>query len=271
MTRPCKFSVAVCCSTLLAMAPVLGAQTGDLDARLANVHTGLVRLTFTARPDVCGNGNSISTHSSSHGVSWRSGSSDVAWDEECDHGPVHVVIDVRDQLPTAIRAYVGGHWRAPSGGGPPVVDWGAVPAPDAAAWFLHLARRLPATPGHDAIFPAVLADSAIVWPTLVALARDAMVPASTRKQALFWLGQAASDATASLDSIAGDSSIDEQVRAQAIFALSQRPADEGIPALIRVAKSNTDPELRRKALFWLGQSQDPRAVDLFEQILTEHP
>lgn len=54
-----------------------------------------------------------------------------------------------------------------------------------------------------------------------------------------------------------------------MFALSQRPRDEGVPALIAVAKTNKDPEIRRKALFWLGQSQDPRAIDLFEQLLTK--
>jgi hypothetical protein len=202
-------------------------------------------------------------------MTWRSESNDVTWDEECDHGPVHVVIDVRNQLPMAIRTYVGGRWRLPPDS--PTVDWGAVPALDAAAWLLHLARRLPATPGHDAILPATLADSAVVWPTLVTLARDTLLPASTRKQAVFWLGQAAGDATASLDSIASDGSVDQEVRAQAVFALSQRPVGEGVPALIHVAKSNADPEIRRKALFWLGQSQDPRAIDLFEQILTEHP
>jgi hypothetical protein len=54
----------------------------------------------------------------------------------------------------------------------------------------------------------------------------------------------------------------------AVFALSQRPRDEGIPALIAIAKNNRDPEIRKKAMFWLGQSGDPRALDLFEQILT---
>jgi hypothetical protein len=270
MTRPGRFSIAVC-STLLATAPAVGAQPSNLDAKLANVHTGSVHLTFTARPDVCGNGNSISTHSSRHGVRWTSESNDIAWDAECSHGPVHVVIDVRDQLPTAIRTYVSGHWRAPHAEDSPVADWGAVPAPDAATWLLRLARSLPAMPGQQAILPAILADSATVWPTLITLARDASVPSPTRKQAVFWLGQAAGDATASIDSLTRDSSIDEEVRAQAVFALSQRPADEGIPALIRIAKSNGDRELRRKAIFWLGQSQDPRAINLFEQILTEHP
>jgi hypothetical protein len=270
MTRRDIVSIGLC-SALLATAPAVSAQAGNLDTKLANVHTGSVRLTFTARPNVCGNGNSISTYSSRQGIRWTSESDDITWNQECGHGPVHVVIDVRDQLPTAIRTYVGGHWRAPHAGNSPVVDWGAIPAPDAATWLLQLARNLPATPGEQAILPAILADSTTVWLTLITLARDASVPSPTRKQAVFWLGQAAGDETASIDSIASDGSIDEEVRAQAVFALSQRPAAEGIPALIRIAKSNVDRELRQKALFWLGQSQDPRAIDLFEQILTEHP
>jgi len=33
-------------------------------------------------------------------------------------------------------------------------------------------------------------------------------------------------------------------------------------------RGNPDPELRRKAIFWLGQSDDPRALALFEEVLT---
>ena len=36
-----------------------------------------------------------------------------------------------------------------------------------------------------------------------------------------------------------------------------------------IARQNADPELRRKAIFWLGQSDDPRALQLFEQLLTK--
>ena len=57
------------------------------------------------------------------------------------------------------------------------------------------------------------------------------------------------------------------MRKQAIFALSQRSTDEAVPALMRIARTNGDPELRRTALFWLGQSEDPRAVTLFEEML----
>jgi hypothetical protein len=42
-----------------------------------------------------------------------------------------------------------------------------------------------------------------------------------------------------------------------------------VPILIRIAKTNKDPEIRRRALFWLGQSDDPRALALFEEILTK--
>ena len=64
-----------------------------------------------------------------------------------------------------------------------------------------------------------------------------------------------------------DNDADLEVREQAVFALSQRPRDEGVPALISIARSNRSPELRKKALFWLGQSEDPRALALFEELL----
>jgi len=66
-----------------------------------------------------------------------------------------------------------------------------------------------------------------------------------------------------------DGGIDREIREQAVFALSQRPKDEGVPALIRVARTNKDPEIRKRALFWLGQSGDPRALALFEELLTK--
>jgi hypothetical protein len=46
------------------------------------------------------------------------------------------------------------------------------------------------------------------------------------------------------------------------------PKDEGVPKLIEVAKTNRNPEVRKQAMFWLGQSNDPRALDFFEQVLS---
>ena len=89
-----------------------------------------------------------------------------------------------------------------------------------------------------------------------------------RKAAVFWLGQAAGRAvTSDLGELADDDSEDQQVREHAVFALSQRPADQAIPALLRIARESPNAGVRKKAMFWLAESGDPRALQLFEQIL----
>jgi len=137
-------------------------------------------------------------------------------------------------------------------------------------YLVSIAQSERGSMGEKAIFPATIADSANIWPTLIKIARNSDVPRNTRNQSVFWLGQAAGDAaTANLKDLVLDNSVDREVREQAVFALSQRPRDEGVPALISVARTNKDPEIRKKALFWLGQSHDPRAIDLFEELLTK--
>jgi HEAT repeat protein len=247
-------------------APSLGAQS--IADRVSRAGDGSVRMSFATRPEVCGRGQSIS-----RGHNWRTNwgdydrSRDVEWDNACDYGPGRLVLDKRDGEIVALRFVVGGRWRPATSA---VTDLGNVPAKDAADYLMSLASKLPGKAGRDAIFPATLADSAVVWPALIRLARDEDRPRETRKQAVFWLGQAAGDAaTAGLDSLSQDASVDRDVQKQVVFALSQRPKDEGIPILIRVAKSHRDPEVRRDAVFWLGQSNDPRAIALFEELLTK--
>ena len=105
---------------------------------------------------------------------------------------------------------------------------------------------------------------------LLAIAKNTAAPTSNRKDAVFWLSQEAGDAaTKGLSELADDEGQDREVRDQAVFALSQLPNDKGVPILIRLARFNKDPLVRRKALFWLGQSDDPRALALFEEILTK--
>jgi hypothetical protein len=246
---------------LVAMVLTLIQQT-DLSSRIAAAPDGEVRMTFAARPGVC----------SGHEHSYRSyddADADVEWDNECDDGPVRVVLWLSAHAPTRLRTYVGGQWRPrPS---VTITDLGTVSSSAAADYLLRLAEQNPTRVGRDAIFPATIADSATnvrIWPRLLALARDETKHTETRKQAVFWLGQAAANATSGLDSLVSDNTVDREVRESAIFALSQRPPDEGVPILINVARNNPDPDLRRKAMFWLGQSGDPRALALFEEILT---
>jgi len=89
-----------------------------------------------------------------------------------------------------------------------------------------------------------------------------------RGQALFWLAHKAGEKAMTAITGAIDNDPDTEVKKKAVFALSQMPKDEGVPKLIEVAKNNRNREVRKQAMFWLGQSNDPRALEFFEQVLT---
>jgi HEAT repeat protein len=90
-----------------------------------------------------------------------------------------------------------------------------------------------------------------------------------RGQALFWLAQKAGKKASSAISGAIENDPDTEVKKKAVFALSQMPKDDGVPKLIQVAESNRNPEVRKQAMFWLGQSNDPRALEFFEKVLSK--
>jgi hypothetical protein len=269
-------------ATLAALGVTLGARPAaaqtdivsrgaPLAQRVTGVKDGTVRLTFAVRQDVCGSSNGISTRRNRDGNrgatvnddSWRR-RRDVEWEDDCQYGPGRIAADVSGGQVRAIRFYVGGRWRAP---GPEVTDLGTVPAAQAAGFLLGLAERDLGRVSREAIFPTTVIDSVTVWPELLKIARDDGASRDVRSQAVFWLGQAAGDAaTKGLTELTDDP--EREIREQAVFALSRRPADEGVPALIRIARTHRDPQTRRTALFWLGQSKDPRALALFEELLT---
>jgi HEAT repeat protein len=103
---------------------------------------------------------------------------------------------------------------------------------------------------------------------MIRMARDDR-SGHVRGQALFWLAQKAGKKAVDAinDAIANDPETD--VKKKAVFALSQLPKDEGVPKLIEVATTNRNAEVRKQAMFWLGQSNDPRALDFFEKVLTQ--
>jgi hypothetical protein len=103
--------------------------------------------------------------------------------------------------------------------------------------------------------------------TLISAAR-ADRSARVRGRALFWLAGKAGRQAVETIAAAIESDSDTGVKKQAVFALSRLPGDEGVTRLIEVARTSKNPEVRRQAMFWLGQSNDPRAVTFFEEILT---
>jgi hypothetical protein len=243
---------------LVVMLPApLGAQS--LAQRVQGAgDDGTVRLSFAAREGVCSRGPGS--------ITIMDDDDEEEWESDCERGPVRVSLRMRGGRVAESETYVGGRWRP---GRDRVTDLGLVPAQEAADLLLALAPQIgDDDDGGELVTAATLADSVVIWPQLLRMARDTKIREATRRQAVFWLGQAAGDQAAKgLDSIAADSGGDIEIRKQAVFALSQRPADEGVPILIRIARSNQHPELRKTALFWLGQSEDPRALTLFEEIL----
>lgn len=60
---------------------------------------------------------------------------------------------------------------------------------------------------------------------------------------------------------------DEQVQRRAVTALQQLPDGQGIPLLIQVVKTTKSEPLRKQAMNSLKNSQDPRALSFFEDVL----
>jgi hypothetical protein len=251
-----------------AVAPG-GARAQSLAQRVRSAPDGPIELRYAVRPGVCGDGQ----HYFSIGGSMRFGQftsrNGTMYAEPCLPGPVRVRLQKENGVVRVSRVDVG-----PSTV-PAIRDaenLGVVSASAAADYFLDLAAGDAGGSGSRAVTAAVLADSASVWRRLLAIARDSEARGkSTRHQASFWLAQFAAAKLAgrgeSLASFDDDDDRDDP-KSSAIFALSQLRNREGIDPLLQIARGNREPRLRRKALFWLGESGDPRALELFGEILS---
>jgi hypothetical protein len=120
---------------------------------------------------------------------------------------------------------------------------------------------------EQCIFTLHLSKVPAALDTIIDLARNDH-SAHLRSQALFWLSQKAGEKAAKALSDAIENDPEAEVKKKAVFALSQLPKDQGIPRLIQVARANRNREVRKDAMFWLGQSNGPRAVDFFGEVLT---
>jgi len=237
-----------------------GAARGQgLADRAARLGDGMLLLSFDAREGLCGDGRG-NIRTIQGGVLELDG----VWEKECQPGPARVAVHVSRGRIVDVDTYVGGRWTARRD----AVDLGTLEPAVAVRLLLDLARTDRGEGGEQAIFPATIARGVVVWPELLALARNAGVAEETREEAVFWLGQMAGDRVAGdLEDLTADDRIDLEVREAAVFALSELDGDEGIEALLRIARGDGDPRIREKAMFWLADSGDPRALALFEEIL----
>ncbi|MFL5563421.1 MAG: HEAT repeat domain-containing protein [Gemmatimonadaceae bacterium] len=251
-----------------AMATRLTAQE-TLAARIAAVQTGTVQFEFPSRDNACGDGHSFIRVGTSIMGSYNS-DTDMS---NCVPGPVRIVLDVAGGRVSVLRDYLGPVPPVQAG----VTELGEVSADEGSKYLLSLAERDDqGRVANRAVLPAMLGRDVVAWPTLLRIAKttNAARRGSRKHDVIFWLGQyAAAKVNGSDDPFyprgsRDDENDEESVKEQAVFALSQLRNGEGVEPLIEAARSNKDQRVRARAMFWLGESGDPRALDLFEQVLT---
>jgi len=263
-----------------------GAQ--NLANRVSSAPDGRVMFTYAARPGVCGNGrtyiqtgpNSI-TGSVSYNSNYYGNFNDAMRADPCIAGPVRVVVDRADKLPLSIQTYVGPADSTLRG----VTDLGRVRAQDAADYLLSIANSVDGRAGRDALFPAMLADSANTSSALVGIAKNTALPRETRRSALSYMGRSTdglqtipTSVTEPILAIARDESDNQSVRQQALSVLGRLDHGAGIPPLIDLSKQFGSNWLARESMSTLARSGDPRArqylrtavrrTDLPEDVLT---
>jgi hypothetical protein len=248
-------------AALATLSASMQAQT--LASRIASEKSGAVLFHFTARPEVCGDGTDFirTGRHQYHGRYW----SDRPM-EPCVYGPVQVRITHDAGTVTRVQTWVGPLRERYT------PDLGRVSATEAARYLLTIAERGTPSASAKAMIGAVLADSAIVWPSLLSIARDTETRSrATRQEAMLWLSRFASGAAVGRHNDPfveyEPATADEKEKSNAVFVLSQLRHGTGIPDLLVVARTNKSPRVRAQAMFWLGQSGDVRAIDLFERVL----
>jgi len=259
-------------TALLAITLITTPASGQLHTDRILRTSGDVRLTFTPRSNVCGDGGPIIRVTGPDGqarVHFRDGRTRInssntdEWTSECISGPVRVTLTVASGRVRDVRTYVGGSWRNSDR---VTADLGRVAAPTAADVLLALAKRSHDS-AHALLFAATLADSSNVDQELLEMARDPTIRIEVRRAAVLWASLSASDVASSGLREIIDSEDDFEVRKHAVFALSQMPRDQAVPALIDIVRKRGDRRIVKQAVFWLGQTNDPRAIALFEELL----
>lgn len=260
-------------ATLACTAPLTAQSLADRVERAPA--DAAVSFQVPARSDVCGFGDAVirfhDGDRDGYSVMWHRGD----WNDlrglgaetirsRCEYGPIQVTLERSGSRVARVRARVAA--TPPAG----TTNLGTVTTREAADYLIGtVARHGNRKVAGEAMALFTVAEGES-WQPLLALARDRGTDEDVRKQAVFWLGQAASTkATEGLKGILSDSDEEIEVRKQAIFALSQQRNPEAVDALMVVAQSSKEPELRKQALFWLGQraDDDPRVLALFEKIL----
>ncbi len=255
---PVKRIAALALLGTVSAAPAC-AQT--LERRVSAAGDTPVQFHFAAREGVCGNGRTyFRTDDDNWYGSFNSG--DGMRSDPCVNGPVRVVITRAGKEVVHVETYVG---PVPTDAAA-AQELGAVSVKEAVSYLLSVAETTDGRPARDALTPALLADSSVVTPTLLKIAKDQSRSRDIRRSAITWLarrrdergGVGAAGIAKALDQLVRDRNESEAVRQQALGTISRFDRGEGIPVLMGFA-GDADRWLARQAFQTLSRSGDPRA------------
>ncbi|HEU5218987.1 MAG TPA: hypothetical protein VFU23_10020, partial [Gemmatimonadales bacterium] len=181
--RPAARGFLGAAATMVVVAAALNAQ-GGLRSRIEGSGDARVQFRYAARADVCGAGSAIQIGTSTYISNGSSRYFDGDGGPLCRRGPVVVRVTRAGGMVVGIDVEI-----APESTPEGVTDLGAVSAASAAEYLLDLATRAEGRPGREAILPAALADSATIWPGLIALAKNRALARAVRQSAMNWLGR----------------------------------------------------------------------------------
>jgi len=248
-------------TTLVALAGSESfAQT--LASRVGSSTDRSVSFSFAARPGVCGDGRTyISTRENFVGT-YSTGTSY----EQCQAGPVRVVMDLADRSVIALRTFVGGTTTEAG-----VANLGTVTPAEAADFLITVAARADGRVGKDAIFAALLGENVEVSARLLEIARDNARPLETRNAAISGLRR--SDVRqqdrigAALIQIARNEDEVQRLRSHALSVLANLEHGGGIQPLIQLANANTTSWIGGESMSVLARSGDPRARQFLRTVV----
>jgi uncharacterized protein (UPF0147 family) len=256
-----KPAVRITSVALIGAILPMAAGAQNLERRIAGAGDTPAQFHFAARDGVCGNGK---TYYRTEDDNWYGTfyNGDGMRNEPCAPGPVRVVVTHAGKEIVRVETYVG---PTPADA-PAAQELGAVPAREAVAYLLSIAASTDGKPARDALAPAMLADSAVVTPTLLQIAKDQTRSRDIRRSAITWLsrrrdekgGVGASGIAKALDQLVRDRNESETIRTQALGTISRFDRGEGIPTLMGFA-GDQDKWLARQAFQTLSRSGDPRA------------
>jgi hypothetical protein len=255
----------VLASALLAAGPVAAQRIAQ---RVQSAPAGAVEFHFTARQGVCGDGRGM-LRAEGDGYYTTMDFGIAGNDTGCQRGPVRVELRRDGSAIIGIDTYAGPLAHDTAAG-----DIGAVPAGEAAGYLLSLASSLDGRPAAQAILPAMLADSAVVTPTLVKLAIDRNAARDIRRAAISRLAERRNEAgglgaarvDGVLEHLARDRDESQTIRLQALNELSTVDRGSGIARLFGLT-GDSDQWLADRTFAIVARSGDPRARRFVRQAI----